>query len=159
MHSSNSIRTAIAAGPWPTAVSLLILCAAITSAHAGRSFNDDGNRLIADQSNNRIVDVNFRDDIVWSHATNTQPGSNANPLPTRAIRPRNSDTIISDQFNHRVITVSPAGQIVKQYGTLNAPGYDTRSARKFLNAPYDAKVIGDDTGLTWSDTPHIVPQK
>ena len=90
---------------------------------------------------------------------NTQPGSNANPLPTRAIRLRNGDTIISDQFNHRVFTVDPAGQIVKQYGTLNVPGYSTKSAREFLNAPYDAKVIGDNTGLTWSDTLHTIPQK
>jgi len=119
----------------------------------------NGDTLITDSNNNRVVEVNYKDDIVWSYATNTQPGSNPNPLPTRAIRLRNGNTIISDQFNQRVITVTPAGEIVKQYGTLNVAGYDTKSARKFLNAPYDAKVIGDDTGLTWSDTLHIVPQK
>ena len=30
---------------------------------------------------------------------------------------------------------------------------------KTLEPPYDAKLIGDNTGLTWSDTLHFAPQK
>ena len=119
----------------------------------------DGDILITDSNNNRVVEVNTSDQIVWSYATNTQPGSNPSPLPTRAIRLKNGDTQISDQFNHRVFTVNHAGQIVRQYGTLNVPGYDTRSVRSALNAPYDAKKIGDYTGLTWSDSQHAIPQR
>ena len=73
-------------------------------------------------------------------------GSNANPLPTRAIRLRNGDTLISDQFNDRVLEVdhgSPA-QLVRQWGTTTVAGV----GRNAFNAPYDAKVIGDFTGLT-----------
>ena len=118
----------------------------------------NGDTLITDSNNNRAVEVNSSDHIVWSYATNTQAGSNPNPLPTRAIRLENGDTVISDQFNHRVIVVDRSKNIRRQYGTLNAPGYNVNSARHQLNAPYDAKRIGDNTGLTWSDSLHIIPK-
>ncbi len=94
--------------------------------------------------------------VVWVFRTNTRAGSVANPLPTRAVRLRNGDTLISDQFNNRVIRVSPTGQIVASYGLPmdggdamgSNVGYDSGSAQKGLYAPCDAKVIGDDTGLT-----------
>ena len=107
-----------------------------------------GNTLLTDSNNNRIVEVDNTDNIVWQYATNTQMGSNANPLPTRAVRLANGDTLISDQFNHRVIVVDAAKNLVASYGNLNAPGYGTGNASQGLNAPYDAKVIGDFTGLT-----------
>jgi hypothetical protein len=119
----------------------------------------NGDVLVTDSNNNRIVELNTSDKIVWSYTTNTQPGSNPAPLPSRAVRLRNGDTLISDQFNHRVILVNSAGQIVRQYGTLNVAGYDTKSVRRALNAPYDAKKIGDYTGLTWSDALHVIPQR
>jgi hypothetical protein len=109
----------------------------------------NGDTLITDSNNNRIVEVNNNDSIVWSYKTNTQPGSNPNPLPSRAIRLKNGDTIISDQFNDRVIVVSSKGQIVVQYGKLNVAGFSPFWAAAGLNGPYDAKVIGDNTGLTW----------
>jgi hypothetical protein len=34
------------------------------------------------------------------------------PLPTRAVRLENGDTLISDQFNHQVIKVDSSGNIV-----------------------------------------------
>ena len=117
----------------------------------------NGDTLITDSNNNRAVEVDSRDHVVWSYATNTQAGSNPNPLPTRAIRLDNGDTVISDQFNHRVIVVDRSKNILKQYGTLNVPGYSTKSGRHLLNAPYDAKAIGDNRGLTWSDSLHIYP--
>lgn len=70
------------------------------------------------------------------------------PLPTRAVRLRNGDTLISDQFNDRVIEVSPAGHIVRQDGILNMSGFSTTTTNAELYAPYDAKVVGDYTGLT-----------
>jgi hypothetical protein len=103
-----------------------------------------GNTLITDANNNRIVEVNANDVVVWQYATNTEPGSNANPQPTRAVRLRNGNTLISDQFNNRVIEVNPAKQIVFQQGQLNVPGNTFNQ----LNGPYDAKRINDFTGLT-----------
>ena len=112
------------------------------SAFASRLNN--GHTLITDANNNRIVEVDRYDQIVWQYATNKMPGSNPNPLPTRAVRLHNGNTLISDQFNERVIQITEDGRIVFQQGMLNSPG---ASANR-LNGPYDAKVIGDFTGLT-----------
>jgi hypothetical protein len=114
----------------------------------------NGNTLLTDSNNSRVVEVDRTDKVVWSYVTNTEPGSNANPLPTRAIRLANGNTIISDQFNHRVIVVDHAGSIVTTYGTLNTPGYGTQNASQGLYGPYDAKVIGDYTGLTFPFDDH-----
>ena len=71
-------------------------------------------------------------------------------------RSSNGDTLISDQFNNRVIRVNRAGHIVASYGLPlaggtpigNNAGYDVHSTQRGLYAPYDAKIIGDYTGLT-----------
>jgi hypothetical protein len=105
---------------------------------------ENGHTLITDSNNNRIVEVNRHDQIVWKYQTSTLPGSNKNPLPTRAVRLRNGNTLISDQFNNRVIEVNQGGRIVFQQGVLNVAGVGFDQ----LNGPYDAKVIGDFTGLT-----------
>ena len=112
------------------------------TAFASRLAN--GDTLISDAGNNRIVEVNWHDDIVWQYVTNLQSGSNSSPQPTRGIRLRNGNTLISDQFNNRVIEVTPGGKIVFQQGMLNVPGNGFNQ----LNGPYDAKKIGDFTGLT-----------
>jgi hypothetical protein len=108
----------------------------------------NGDTLITDSNNSRIVEVDREDHRVWSYFTNLQKGSNPTPLPTRAIRTRAGNTVISDQFNDRVIVVNKAKQIIAQYGNLNMPGYGTENTSQGLNAPYDAKVIGDYKGLT-----------
>jgi outer membrane protein assembly factor BamB len=104
----------------------------------------NGNTLITDANNNRVVEVDPNDAVVWEYATNMIAGSNANPSPTRALRLKNGNTLISDQFNHRVIEVNQAKQIVFQQGQLNVAGNGPNQ----LNGPYDAKKIGDFTGLT-----------
>ena len=104
----------------------------------------DGDTLISDAGNNRIVEVNWNDQIVWQYVTNTGANSNPNPQPTRGVRLRNGDTLISDQFNNRVIEVTPGGKIVFQQGKTNVIGNGFNQ----LNGPYDAKQIGDFTGLT-----------
>jgi outer membrane protein assembly factor BamB len=116
----------------------------------------DGDTLLTDASNSRAVEVDANDKVVWQFATDTDPKSIAAPLPTRAVRLRGGDTLISDQFNNRVIRVSMAGQIVASYGLSldggttigNNVGYDLHTTQKGLYAPYDAKIIGDYTGLT-----------
>jgi hypothetical protein len=76
--------------------------------------------------------------------TNNRPGSVSNPLPTRAVRLRNGNTLISDQFNMQVIEIDPKQNIVFTQGAIGVVG----TGFDMLNAPYDAKVIGDYTGLT-----------
>ena len=94
--------------------------------------------------------------MVWQYVTDTDPLSVAAPLPTRAVRLRNGDTLISDQFNNRVIRVSMTGTIVTSYGLPlagggsigNNVGHDLQTTQKGLYSPYDAKIVGDYTGLT-----------
>jgi hypothetical protein len=104
----------------------------------------NGHTLISDASNNRIVEVSKAKKVVWTYVTNTRPGSDPNPLPTRAVRLANGLTVISDQFNHQVISVNLKSQVVWSYGQIAVAG----NGPDQLNGPYDAKVIGDYTGLT-----------
>jgi hypothetical protein len=123
----------------------------------------NGDTLLTDAGNSRAVEVDANDNFVWDYNTNTDPNSIPSPLPTRAVRLRGGDTLISDQFNNRVIRVSPDKQIVMSYGLpldgLNPlpgtggaiggnVGYDLLTTMNGLYSPYDAKVIGDYTGLT-----------
>jgi hypothetical protein len=121
-----------------------------TVAFASRLAN--GNTLISDSGNNRILEVSSSGSVVWAYYTTSRStsatapavdGGNATPNPTRALRLASGNTLISDQFNNQVIEVNPAGQVVWMYGTLNVAGNGANQ----LNAPYDAKRIGDYTGL------------
>jgi hypothetical protein len=117
---------------------------------------DDGDTLLTDSGNSRAVEVDGNDHVVWQYVTDTNALSVAAPMPTRAIRLRNGDTLISDQFNNRVIRVNHAGQIVASYGLPlagggaigNNVGFDLHTTQKGLYSPYDAKIVGDYTGLT-----------
>ncbi|GAC1416589.1 MAG: hypothetical protein NVSMB64_26760 [Candidatus Velthaea sp.] len=108
---------------------------------------ENGDTLITDSNHNRIVEIDREQRPVWVYST-LVAGEKTAPLPTRAVRLRSGDTLISDQFSGRVITVrktGPAGgTIVFQQGMLDVAG----TGFDLLNAPYDAKVVGDYTGLT-----------
>ena len=126
----------------------------LTLAFASRL--DNGNTLLTDSGNSRAVEVDPSDAFVWQYVTDTNALSVPMPLPTRAVRLRNGDTLISDQFNNRVIRVSHAGDIVASYGLPlaggtgigNNVGYDLHTTQNGLYSPYDAKIVGDYTGLT-----------
>jgi hypothetical protein len=117
----------------------------------------NGHTLITDTGNARIVETDENGDVFWQYFTNTDPNSNqrciagtcTGPLPTRALRLKNGHTLISDQYNHRVIEVNSEGDIVRTFGKINSLGYNAHSvANGGLNSPYDAKRIGDYTGIT-----------
>lgn len=116
----------------------------------------NGDTLLTDSGNARIVEVNSDDVPVWQYFTDTDLLSFPAPLPSHAVRLENGDTLISDQINNRVIRVNMAGKIVMAYGLPlssgggmgNNFGYDLHTTQNGLNWPYDAKVIGDFTGLT-----------
>ena len=112
------------------------------AAFASRLRN--GDTLISDSNNNRAVEVDMGGNVVWSYSTNNRAGSVSSPLPTRAVRLRNGNTLISDQYNMQVIEVNHNKQIVFSQGKIGISG----TAFNMLNGPYDAKVIGDYTGLT-----------
>jgi hypothetical protein len=104
----------------------------------------NGDTLITDSSNNRILIVTDDKEVVFNYATNARAGSMTMPLPTRAVMLRNGNILISDQFNDQVIEINQNMQIVFSQGKIQTDG----SGPNLLNAPYDAKVIGDYTGLT-----------
>jgi hypothetical protein len=117
----------------------------------------NGHTLITDSGNARIVETDENGKVFWQYFTNADSNSNprcsggtcTGPLPTRAVRLKNGHTLISDQYNHRVIEVNHEMEIVRTFGKINSLGYDTHSvADGGLNSPYDAKRIGDYTGIT-----------
>jgi hypothetical protein len=116
----------------------------------------NGDTLLTDSGNARIVEVNSNDAPVWQYFTDTDPLSFPAPLPSRAVQLKNGDILISDQINNRVIRVNMAGEIVADYGLPlgsgggigNNAGYDLHTTQNGLNWPYDAKIVGDYTGLT-----------
>ena len=119
-------------------------------AFASRLSN--GNTLISDSGNNRIVEVDAAGKLVWAYYTASRSlsatapvvdGGNTSPAPTRALRLTTGNTLISDQNNNQVLEVAPDGGIVWSYGVLNVAG----PGAGMLNGPYDAKRIGDYTGL------------
>jgi hypothetical protein len=121
-------------------------CASCTqlSGAAFASRVPNGDTLISDASNNRIVDVDSDGNVVWTYYTNTRVGSVSDPNPTRAVQLKNGNILISDQNNMQVIEVDAKQNIVWSQGTIavSGTGFD------MLNGPYDAKVVGDYTGLT-----------
>jgi outer membrane protein assembly factor BamB len=121
-------------------------CATCTqlSGAAFASRLPDGTTLITDSNNNRILDVDQWGNVVWTYYTNARPGSVSSPLPTRAVLLETGNVLISDQYNMQVIEIDPSQNIVFQQGKVGVAGrsYD------MLNGPYDAKVVGDYTGLT-----------
>jgi hypothetical protein len=114
---------------------------------------ENGHTLITDSNHARIVEIDRNKNVVWEYFTCSGAGCNlprgTGPLPTRAVRLRNGHTLISDQYNHRVIEVNRAKRIVRTFGKLGSLGYNAASvADGGLNSPYDAKRVGDYTGLT-----------
>jgi hypothetical protein len=107
----------------------------------------NGNTLITDSNNNRVVEVTEDKSVVFTYVTTMRPGSMGMPLPTRAVRLAGGNTLISDQFNDQVIEINNHGQIVFRQGQIQVDGQGFDQ----LNAPYDAKVVGDYTGLTPPD--------
>ena len=111
----------------------------------------NGDTLLTDSNNSRIVEVDKHDNVVWQYVTSALPGSVAAPflpLPTRAVKLSNGNVLISDQYNDDVIEVTPTlpsgGTIVFTQGQIGFAG----DLFNRLNGPYDAKVVGDFTGLT-----------
>jgi hypothetical protein len=120
-------------------------CTVSGVAFASRLKN--GNTLLTDSNSSRIVEVDSNDNVVWEYFTNTRPGSIKTPFPTRAVRLRNGNTLISDQFNNQVIEVNHEKNIVFTQGQI-AGNFPPGNGFDQLNGPYDAKVVGDFTGLT-----------
>jgi len=74
----------------------------------------NGDIMIVDQGNNRVIEVNSTKQIVWSYGPTSGPGQLNNPNAAQLLT--NGDVLIADQNNNRVIVVDHSGNIVWQYG-------------------------------------------
>jgi len=106
-----------------------------------------GNTLITDSLNNRILEVDSADPpaVVWTYSTTSRSGQGM-MTPTRAVRLANGHTLVTETFVDQVIEIdgTPQQNVVYTHGGFGVAG----SGPDELNQAYDAKVIGDFTGLT-----------
>jgi hypothetical protein len=75
-------------------------------------YSKNGNVLIADTGNKRVVEVNKQGQIVWSFDQSMDK-------PVHAVRTASGNTLITDSGLSRVIEVSPKGQVVWWYAGNN----------------------------------------
>ena len=139
---------------------LLIACA--SSVFAEDRFNHKGNTLIADQFNNRVIEVDLHGNIVWQYglgpadfSPNSIVGTNdaqrvgnltlmagTGVPPGQPEAPNCTDTVNGCPDN-RVLLVDRHGNIVWQYGTFGPGG----SGPNQLNTPVQN---------TWLPNAHVL---
>jgi hypothetical protein len=129
----------------------------LTEAQSLTSFNKQGNMIIADQFNNRIIEINSNHEVVWSFGSGNP--SLCNPGPHSIIGPNDEERVgpftvmagtgvppntIPEMPNgcvdNRVIVVNPGGHIMWQYGKAGVTG----SGFDQLNVPVCDVVLPND---------------
>jgi hypothetical protein len=81
----------------------------------------NGNILVTDQGNQRIIEVTPQKTIAWQYLPEDDGGPALNN-PNSAERLANGDTLIADENNNRVLEVNDAGAIKWQYATTPDAG-------------------------------------
>ena len=106
-----------------------------------------GTTLITDSMNDRVLEVSAGSPpvVVWTYMTTSRAGG-GDPLPTRAVRLKDGHTLVTETFDDQVIEIdgTPEQNVVYVHGALGV----MQGGAAMLNQPYDAKVVGDFTGLT-----------
>ena len=71
-------------------------------------YSPEGNILISDQGNRRVIEVNRNRRILWQYGQQASPGTGDNELedPMSAVYSKTGNILIADRTNHRVIEVS-----------------------------------------------------
>jgi hypothetical protein len=142
------------------AVTAVAIVAAPALAAPHGAFNHNGDRLIADQFSNRVIEVTKGGTIVWHFGTGSSvAGPHTVVAPNDAERVPGGLTLIAGTGapagtagypaagapDNRVILVNQAGKIVWQYGTAGVTG----AGRNELNAPVQATYLaGGDILIT-----------
>jgi hypothetical protein len=98
---------------------------------------DNGNLLITDRNNDRVIEVDETGNIVWLYDQLTRP-HNGDRLP-------DGNTMIANSEENLVIEVNPAGEVVWSFG-----GDD------ILDWPRDADRLASDNTLITSSRQHRV---
>jgi len=99
----------------------------------------NGDTVIADTGNQRVIEVNLSKVTVWSYGTPGIAGSGPGQLagPRNALRLGNGDTLIADSGSQRVIEILSPGWIPWQYGVTNVAG----TALGCLDDPHGATLV------------------
>jgi hypothetical protein len=119
------------------------------------TFNQAGNILIADQFNNRVIEIDKKGEIVWSWGLGPHDFSANSALGVNDAERVGNDTLMAatgipakvDPFckkgcaDNRVMLVDPEGNIVWQYGQFGVSG----SGANELNAPVQATWTPNNT--------------
>jgi hypothetical protein len=98
----------------------------ITDRYNYRVIEVDRDRQIIWQygttSNHRVIEVDRDRQIIWQYGTSGAHGLGDNQLyhPTSATPLANGNILITDRYNYRVIEVDRDRQIIWQYGTTRA---------------------------------------
>jgi hypothetical protein len=97
---------------------------------------ENGNTLITDSRNNRVIEVTSAGEIAWEY------GGLA--IPYEADRLENGNTLISDNNHKRVIEVNPAGEIVWSFRNFD----DTYPAA-LQNGNFETDADGNSLPDNW----------
>jgi hypothetical protein len=125
-----------------TAVRLTPTAGSAPLATSGTSTPFDGQLLIADRGNNRLVVIDAAKAVHWSYpSAAAAPPPEGFYFPDDAFFVHGGSTIITnEEEQHTIIELAyPSGAVVARYGHPNQPG---RSAG-YLNQPDDAYVLKD----------------
>jgi hypothetical protein len=101
-----------------------------------REFNRPGNILMADQFNNRVIEINPSGDIIWSFGLGPNVFSARSPIGVNDAQRVGAFTLMAGigtpagvipqapdgVADNRVMLVDPAGKIVWQYGKFGQTG-------------------------------------
>ena len=121
----------------------------------------NGNTLLTDESKSRVLEVDQNDVIVWQYITNAESKSVMAPMPNRAIRLEDGDTVLCNTYNNCIQRINGTAITVDYYGLplsgsivpstthiATNHGYSVKSTQLGLYCPSSAYIIGDFTGLT-----------
>jgi hypothetical protein len=114
------------------------------------TFLSNTNILIADQGNNRIIEVNFGKQIVWQYPDTNTDDADQISSPSAAELLANGNILISDQGNSRAIEVTRAGKVVNTFsagGTVSILAFASRleNGDTLLTDSGNARIVEVDT--------------
>lgn len=116
---------------------------------------DNGNILIADAGNDRVIEVSRRHSTVWRYG-DSNSGESLNG-PSFACRLENGNTLITDSGNNRILEIDPSGRTVLEFVTSKRSGsvadpLPTRAVRldngnTLISDQFNHQVIEIDSDL------------
>jgi hypothetical protein len=100
----------------------------------------NGNTLIADTGNDRVIEVDTGGNIVWNSDTITLDDGSILSYTNDVdwLSPSNH-LLITDRDNHRALEITRNGHVVWQFGETGVPGQDDTH----LNGPHNADRLAD----------------